>query len=114
MKWVVCCTNAACERCGHEVTLGHFRMKWDFSRGKLLPYAEDDAMICPECGEVRTWKECAGKVSVFESNVFAGLDDDEKKRILRQRFDAGQRHGGREEMEVNKKQAIEKMIGYDK
>lgn len=114
MKYVWKCLNEKCERYDKAYVPGSCTMKYDRRRRRLYPTLNDSEKYCPCCGLELQPMLVHSQIQPFGIGTFKGKSDDEKKSILKQRYDRGMAQGGRDEVEMRKRDAIGKMIGYDK
>lgn len=114
MKYVWKCLNEKCERYDKAYVPGSCTMKYDRRRRRLYPTLNDSEKYCPCCGLELQPALVHSQIQPFGIGTFKGKSDDEKKSILKQRYDRGMAQGGRDEVEMRKRDAIGKMIGYDK
>ena len=115
MKFLMICPNKACP-IDKDIYFdaGDFRMVFDPNIHKFIPKLKGKPYYCPVCGSELKFVEVETDIPSFSVNSFASLPDEEKKRVLRQRFDADMKRGGKDQKEVNKRKAVEKLVGYDK
>ena len=115
MKFVLECQN---EDCGLykavSFTPGKYRMKYNRTTKKMVPELCEVPYHCPECGHQLVFTEIDSVIPEFSVNDFASLPDEKKKEVLKKRYEAGMKHGGNDEGEMRKREAISKMIGYGK
>ena len=114
MKYVWKCLNSKCRRYDRAYIPGSYSMKWDKKRKRLFPTLNDNEKCCPVCGMELQPVEVPSVIEGFSVGTFRGKSDEEKKSILKQRYDRGMAQGGNDEVEMRKRDAIGKMIGYDK
>lgn len=115
MKFVLQCANNDCPLCGGVVfTPGKYRMRYNRETRGVEPELLEVPYCCPGCGREMVFTKVPSEIPEFSVNDFASLPDDQKKAILRKRFDEGMKRGGRDEGEMRKREAISKMIGYGK
>lgn len=114
MKYVWKCLNEKCERYDKAYVPGSCTMKYDRRRKRLYPTLNDSEKYCPCCGLELQPVLVHSQIQPFGIGTFKGKSDEEKKNILKQRYDRGMAQGGRDEVEMRKRDAIGKMIGYDK
>lgn len=114
MKYVWKCLNEKCERYDKAYVPGSCTMKYDRRRRRLYPTLNDSEKYCPCCGLELQPVMVHSQIQPFGIGTFKGKSDEEKKNILKQRYDRGMAQGGRDEVEMRKRDAIGKMIGYDK
>lgn len=114
MKYVWKCLNRKCRRYDIAYVPGSCTMKYDRRRKRLFPTLKDSEKCCPVCGMELQPVEVPSQIQQFGVGTFRGKSDEEKKNILKQRYDRGMAQGGKEEVEMRKRDAIGKMIGYDK
>lgn len=114
MKYVWKCLNEKCERYDKAYVPGSCTMKYDRRRRRLYPTLNDSEKYCPCCGFELQPVLVHSQIQPFGIGTFKGKSDEEKKNILKQRYDRGMAQGGRDEVEMRKRDAIGKMIGYDK
>lgn len=114
MKYVWKCLNEKCERYDKAYVPGSCTMKYDRRRRRLYPTLNDSEKYCPCCGLELQPVLVHSQIQPFGIGTFKGKSDEEKKNILKQRYDRGMAQGGRDEVEMRKRDAIGKMIGYDK
>lgn len=114
MKYVWKCLNEKCERYDKVYVPGSCTMKYDGRRRRLYPTLNDSEKYCPCCGLELQPVLVHSQIQPFGIGTFKGKSDEEKKNILKQRYDRGMVQGGRDEVEMRKRDAIGKMIGYDK
>ena len=114
MKYVWKCLNPKCRRYDKAYIPGSCSMKYDRRRKRLFPILNDSEKNCPVCGMELQPVEVPSQIQQFSVGTFKSKSDEEKKEILKKRYDRGMVQGGRDEVEMRKRDAIGKMIGYDK
>ena len=114
MKYMLKCANDRCEKYGKLVTPGSYSMKYDRRRKRLYPQFQPSEMVCPCCGRGLIVEEVVDSIPEFGVGTFKSKTDEEKRKILKQRYNRGMKMGGNDEKEMRKRDAISKMIGYDK
>lgn len=114
MRYYLKCVNRNCENEGKLIPPGSYVLKFDKRRKRLYPQFQQADMICTCCGKELVVEEVPDSIPQFNLGVFKGLPDEDKKKILKKRYDKGMLTGGNDEKEMRKREAIKKMIGYDK
>lgn len=114
MKYVWKCLNPKCRKCDKAYIPGSYTMKYDRRRKRLFPTLNGSEKYCSVCGMELQPVEVPSQIQQFSVGTFKGKSDEEKKNILKQRYDRGMVQGGKDEVEMRKRDAIGKMIGYDK
>lgn len=109
MKYVVICPNG----CKHQKTTAPYRMRYDKAAKRMVPEFITTAPKCPECGELMVFAEEPSVIPDFSVGTFKGLPDEQKKEVIKKRYQKGMTKGGNDEVEIRKRSAIKKMIGYD-
>lgn len=89
-------------------------MKYDRVARSMVPTLPAGEERCPACGSLLQAEAVQNEIPQFSVGTFGGKTDEEKKAILKQRYDAGMKTGGKDEVEMRRRTAIAKMIGYDK
>lgn len=114
MKYELICNNEGCPEQGNKKSIGKFVMSYSRKERKMVPKIEGGNPLCLFCGKVLEFIEVDPSIPDFSVGTFKGLPDEEKKKVLKKRFDADSGSRGKDEKEFRKKSAISKMIGYDK
>lgn len=102
-----------CKKCGNTSEPGNYVLKYDKKLDKMIPEYKGTPPVCSKCGEELVFVEEESSIPDFSVSGFKGLPDDEKKKVLRQRFDKEIKRGAGDEKEARKKKAISKMLGHD-
>ena len=111
--YVLYCDNQECFGSNVEYESGNFRLK--YRSGKMVPEFIGSPILCPIRGMELKFREVPiDIIPKFGINDFAGLSDDQKKDILKKRYEKRMTASSKDEVETRKKNAIGKMIGYEK
>ena len=112
-RYVLYCDNETCSAFNTEFESGNYRLK--YKSGAMVPEFIGSPVMCPICGKELRFRQCdVDTIPEFGVNDFAGLSDNQKKDILKKRYENHMKGSSRDEVESRKKSAISKMIGYEK
>jgi hypothetical protein len=114
MMYVLRCPNENCVGHGQFKEVGKYQMKYNKTLKKMVPAFIFEPTKCEECGTIMEFEELPNEIPNFSVGTFKGLPDEKKKEVLHKRFKKGMERGGNDQVEIKKREAIGKMIGYDK
>lgn len=102
------CVNSECKNLGKEIFLN--RVKWLFNKQKEI-LEPSPPIICEICGDVLEYiKENKGVCSNI--GKFNGMNDQQKKEVLKKRSRTHLQGRQKEEKEHYKQQAIKNYLGH--